>query len=243
MKPVANRLVFIFAALICAVSAAAQTLSVENTDPHYTEIGFFDIHLCNWPDRPPFYMALFSSTQYQNIVGVRVYLPDGKPLGELDMTRYRTVALPGKPEKHVFIAHLPLPDKATDGWFSATVNTRDGREISAKDYVVHTLLHIARETVPANEHEVPYPPHELTWTSVPGAIHYTVTLRDVWDDNREILASEVVPAPGIPVPPGLLRKGGRYDWVIHARDSNGGLLLGDFNHGSVSAPQIFSVAP
>lgn len=242
MKPDAKPLVFIFAALFCTESAAAQTLSVENTDPHYTEIGFFDIHLCNWPDRPPFYMALFSSTQYQNIVGVRVYLPDGKPLGELDMTRYRTVALPGKPEKRVFITHLPLRDKATDGWFSATVNTRDGREISAKDYVVHTLLPIVRETVPANEHEVPYPPHELTWTPVLGATHYTVTLRDVWDDNREILTSEVVTAPRIPVPPGLLRKGGRYAWVIHARDSNSGLLLGDFNHGSLSAPQIFSIA-
>ncbi len=242
MKPDANRLVFIFAALLCAVSAAAQTLSAENTDPHYTEIGFFDIHLCNWPDRPPFYMALFSSPQYQNIVGVRVYLPDGKPLGELDMTHYRTVSLPGKPEKRVFITHLPLPKKATDGWFSATVKTRDGREISAKDYVVHTLLPIVRETTPADGRELPTPPAELTWTPVPGATHYQVTLRDVWDDNREILTSEVVTAPRIPVPPGLLRRGGRYAWVTHARDSNGGLLLGDFNHGSLSAPQIFSIA-
>lgn len=241
MKPDANRLVFIFAALLCAVSAAAQTLSVENTDPHYTEIGFFDIHLCNWPDRPPFYMALFSSTQHQNIVGVRVYLPDGKPLAELDMTRYRTVALPGKPEKRVFITHLPIRDKTTDGWFRATVKTRDGREISAKDYVVHTLLPIVRETTPVDGSELPTPPTELIWTPVPGAIYYAVTLRDVWDDNREIWTSEVVTTPRIPVPPGLLRKGGRYAWVIHARDSNGGLLLGDFNHGSLSAPQIFSI--
>jgi len=44
------------------------------------------------------------------------------------------------------------------------------------------------------------------------------------------------------MPPGLLRHGGRYAWVIHARDSNGGVLLGDFNHGSLNAPQTFSVA-
>lgn len=241
MKHGAELLVFIFAALLGAVSAAAQTLSVESADPHYTEVGFFDMHLCNWPDRPPFYMVVFSSTQYRNIAGMRVYSPDGKPLGELNMTRYRTVALDGKPEKRIFITHLPLPDKTTDGWFHATVKTREGREIPARDYVVHTLLPIVRETVPTDGREIPRPPAELAWTAVPGATHYKVTLRDVWNDNREILASEVVTGTRIPMPPGLLRQGGQYAWVIHARDSNGGLLLGDFNHGSLSAPQTFSI--
>lgn len=242
MKPNTRRWALFFAALFFIMNAAAQTLGIENTDPHYTEVGFFDIHLCNWPDRPPFYMAVFSSTQYRNIVGVRVYFPDGKPLGELDMTRYQTVTTSGKPDKRIFITHLPLPDKTIDGWFRATVKTRDGREIPAKDYVVHTLLPIVRETVPADGREAPYPPIELSWTPVPGATHYKVTLRDLWDDDREILASEVLAVPRISMPPGLLRRGGQYAWVIHARDSNGSLLLGDFNHGSLSAPQTFSIA-
>lgn len=242
MKQNGKRLIFIFATLVCALSVSAQTPSVENTDPHYTELGFFDIHLCNWPDRPPFYMALLSSAQYQNITGVRVYLPDGKPAGELDMTRYRTIALPGKPEKRVFITHLPLASEAADGWFRAMVKTRDGREISSKDYVVHTLLPIVREAAPAGGLELPHPPAEFTWSPVPGATHYQVTLRDEWDDNRVIFTSALVTEAKLSMPPGLLRQGGRYAWVIHARDSNGGVLLGDFNHGSLSAPQIFSVA-
>jgi len=242
MKQDSKRSVFISASLLCALSASAQTSSVENTDPHYTELGFFDIHLCNWPDRPPFYMALFSSAQYQNIAGVRVYLPDGKPAGELDMTRYLTITHPGKPEKRVFIAHLPLSNEATDGWFRATVKTRDGREMSAKDYVVNTLMPIVREVAPAGGREVLQPPAELTWSAVPGATHYQVTLRDEWDDDRVIFTSALVTVAKVTLPPGLLRHGGRYAWVIHARDSNGGVLLGDFNHGSLSAPQTFSVA-
>ena len=242
MKQNGKRPVFTFLALLCALSASAQTPSVENTDPHYTELGFFDIHLCHWPDRSPFYMALFSSTQYPNIASVRVYFPDGKPLGELDLTRYRTIAPPGKAEKRVFITHLPLTSEAADGWFRATVKTRDGREIPAKDYVVHTLLPIVHEATPAGGRELPHPPAEFTWTAVPGATHYQVTLRDEWDDGRVIFTSKLVTEAKLSMPPGLLQQGGRYAWVIHARDSNGGVLLGDFNHGSLSAPQIFSVA-
>lgn len=242
MKQAGKRPVFIFAALLCALSASAQTPSVENTDPHYTELGFFDIHLCNWPDRPPFYMALFSSMQYPNIASVRIYSPNGKPVGELDMTRYRTIAPPGKPEKRVFITHLPLPTETTDGWFNATIKTRDGREISAKDYVVHTLLPIAREAAPTGGREVPRPPAELTWLPVPDAMYYQITLRDEWDDNRVIYTSALLTEARLSMPPGLLQQGGRYAWVIHSRDSNGDVLLGDFNHGSISAPQTFSVA-
>jgi len=242
MKQVGKRSAFIFVALLCALSASAQTPSGENIDPHYTELGFFDIHVCNWPGRPPFYMALFSSAQYLNIAGVRVYSPDGKPIGELDMARYRTFTPSGKPEKRVFITHLPLSNEASDGWFSATIKTRDGREISAKDYVVHTLMPIAREATPTGGREVPHPPAELTWTPVPGATHYQITLRDEWDENRVIFTSALVTEARLSMPPGLLQQGGRYAWVIHARDSNGGVLLGDFNHGSLSSPQIFSVA-
>ncbi|WP_413439273.1 hypothetical protein ACFDAU_07040 [Sulfuriferula sp. GW1] len=233
---------YIFTALFFALSALAQTPNAENTDPHYTELGFFDVHLCNWPDRPPFYMALFSTVQYQNISGVRVYFPDGKLAGELDMTRYRTINRPGKPEKHVFITHLPLSNQATDGWFSAIITTLDGREMTAKDYVVHTLMPIIHDAAPAGGRELSSPPIQLTWSPAPGATHYQVTLRDEWNNNRVIYTSALVTEPRISMPPGLLQQGGRYSWVIHARDSNGNVLLGDFNHGSMSAPQTFSIA-
>lgn len=241
MKQFWQRITFL-AALLCALSVAAKAPVVENSDPHYTVIGFFDIHVCNWPDRPPFYMALFSTAQYQNIASVRIYFPNGKPAGELDMKRYRIITPPGKPEKHVFISQLPLSNEATDGWFRATIKTRDGREISAKDYVVHTLMPIVHETTPTTGQEVAHPPTELSWSPVTGATHYQITLRDEWDDRRVIFTSAFMTEAKVTLPSGLLQQGGRYTWVIHARDSNGSILLGDFNHGSLSAPQKFTVA-
>jgi hypothetical protein len=44
------------------------------------------------------------------------------------------------------------------------------------------------------------------------------------------------------LPPGLLEKGGYYSWIIHARDTNAHILLGDFNHGSMNTPVTFAVA-
>lgn len=240
MKKFCKKIVFL-TALLCALSASAQTPNVEKSDPHYTKIGFFDVHLCNWPDRPPFYMALFSSARYQDITTVHVFFPNGKLAGDLDMNRYLTVVSPGKPEKHVFITQLPLSNEATDGWFSATITTQDGQEFSAKDYVVHTLMAFVHETKPTSGQEVARPPAELSWSPSAGATHYQITLRDEWDDGRVIFISPLVTESKVTMPPGLLKQGGRYNWVIHARDSNGSILLGDFNHGSLSAPQTFSV--
>ena len=53
-------------------------------DPHYTEVGFFDIHVCNWPDRPPFIMALFSTLDFENITKVSVHTPSGDLLGDFN---------------------------------------------------------------------------------------------------------------------------------------------------------------
>lgn len=228
--------------LICTLSASAQTLNLKDSDSHYTKIGFFDVHICNWPDRPPFYMALFSSTQFQNITSVDVYFPNGKLAGNLDMERYRTDITPGKPEKRVFITQLPLSNESSDGWFKATIKTRNGQEFLAQDYVVHTIMAIVHDTDPTSGQELGQPPTELIWLPVLGATHYQITLRDEWDDGRIIFTSPLVTEARVTMPPGLLKQGGRYNWVIHARDSNGSILLGDFNHGSLSAPQTFSVA-
>ena len=44
------------------------------------------------------------------------------------------------------------------------------------------------------------------------------------------------------LPRGLIRPGGWYKWRIHARDVNGNILLGDFNHGALSPWFEFAVA-
>jgi hypothetical protein len=40
---------------------------------------------------------------------------------------------------------------------------------------------------------------------------------------------------------GVLQSGGVYVWRIHARDSDGNVLLGNFNHGSLSPEMRFTV--
>lgn len=45
----------------------------------------------------------------------------------------------------------------------------------------------------------------------------------------------LVPAPGV------LQSGAVYVWRIHARDSDGNVLLGDFNHGPFSPEMRFTV--
>ena len=45
------------------------------------------------------------------------------------------------------------------------------------------------------------------------------------------------------LPAGLLEKGGYYSWIVHARDLNEHFMLGDFNHGSLSATVNFSIGP
>jgi hypothetical protein len=57
----------------------------RNDDPHYTDSGFFDMHVCNWPDRAIFFMVLFSSIRYDTIRAVDVFTPRGKPLTSLDL--------------------------------------------------------------------------------------------------------------------------------------------------------------
>ena len=70
----------------------AETPSAAGTahsnDPHYTAAGFFDIHVCNWPDRELFFMPLFSTTRYSEITAIEVRHPDGKRLTALDLGNF-----------------------------------------------------------------------------------------------------------------------------------------------------------
>lgn len=233
-----------FAAAILLLGSTAIGEGIPQllqADPHYTPAGFFDIHVCNWPDRAPFYMALFSGTHFDQLAAVSVYDPGGTFVGALNMQRYRIVGKKGDPEKRVFITHFPVPAHTRDGWFSGAIRMRDGREYVARDFVVHALLPSASDLVPSGESELAGIPAEFRWAAVPGATNYMVTIRDEWQGEDTIFTSALLTEPRLRLPVGLLQGGGSYQWVVHARDINGSELLGDFNHGSLSKPARFSI--
>jgi hypothetical protein len=213
---------------------------IEN-DPHRNEMGFFDIHVCNWPDRPVFFKTLFSSTKYDDIQSMEMFHPDGTRLGDLDLRHFMKIDKKGKPYKRVFMKDIPVPENSTDGWYTITVTSKSGKQYTAKDYVVMTRL--PRPTgmnPPDGAEDVPMPT-ELTWDPVPGAKHYQVYIRDAFE-NKMILSSKLLNEPRIKIKPGLFEPGGVYSWSIHSRDVNENVILGDFNIGSLSDKSIFSIA-
>jgi len=219
-----------------------QTVCAENEgDPHYTPAGFFDAHVCNWPENPRFLMALFSTPRFDEVAKVSVFTPDGKLVGDLDLTRFRAFKTQSGQAKRAFIAHLGLPEKAVDGWYRTEVRLKDGSRFEARDYVIHHFMPFPTGTHPApNASDVPAST-ELHWDSIPGARYYEVFVRDDWAAGTESTASGLLTAPRFVPPKGLLQPGGEYVWRIHARDSDGNVLLGDFNHGSLSPEMRFTV--
>lgn len=85
------------------------------------------------------------------------------------------------------------------------------------------------------------PPEKLSWQAVSGAAFYQVFIRDQWDNNNLVYTSVLLVEPELALPENLIEPGGLYTWTIHARDTNEDLMLGDFNHGSISKPAAFSV--
>ncbi len=209
-------------------------------DPHYTPAGFFDAHVCNWPEEPRFLMALFSTPRFDEIAKVAVFAPDGRPVGNLDLNRFRSFKTKLGQAKRAFIAHLGLPEKPVDGWYRAEVTLKDGSQIEARDYVIHHFMAHPTGTLPApGATGVPIST-ELRWNPIPGAKYYEVFLRDDWA-GTEAFASGLLTEPRFAPPRGLLQPGGEYVWRIHARDGDGNVLLGDFNHGSLSPEMSFAV--
>lgn len=205
-------------------------------DPHYTAAGFFDIHVCNWPDEPRFLMALFATARFDEVAKVTVFAPDGAYVGDLDMARFRSFTSPTGQPKRAFIAHLGVPPKMVDGWYRADIVLKDGSRLEAKDYVIHQFMAQPTGTLPAPDAtDVPVST-ELRWNPIPGAKYYEVFVRNDWAWG-EPFASGTLTEPRFLPPPGLLKPGESYVWRIHARDSDGNVLLGDFNHGSLS-PEI-----
>jgi hypothetical protein len=232
--------------LITSIVTASSIPTKSNTsqhanDTHYTDVGFFDIHVCNWPDRKLFFMPLFSTTHYPEVADIKVYYPDGKLLTSMDLARFKLVKIKGKPEKHVIMKQVDVPDGAVNGWYSATVSMTDGTKVTAKDYVIVSRL--PRPSIiypPDGAEQIPIP-GKLTWSGVKKG-YYKVYIRDVWDDGKLIYTSKLLSKPELAIPSSLLQPGGLYSWKVNARDVNEDILLGDFNKGSMSIDASFSIA-
>lgn len=227
--------------LILATSCLCETVYAANEgDLHYTPAGFFDAHVCNWPEKPRFLMALFSTPRFDEVAKVSVFAPNGKHVGDLDLTKFRAFKTRSGQAKRAFIAHFDLPEKAVDGWYRAEINLKDGSRTEARDYVIHQTMDQPTGTRPApGASNVPVST-ELSWNPIPGARFYEVFVKDVWAGN-ETTGSGLLTEPHFVPPKGLLQPGGDYMWRIHARDSDGNVLLGDFNHGSLSSEMSFTV--
>jgi len=212
-------------------------------DPHYTEAGFFDIHVCHWPDQPVFYMGLFSTARSDEVSDIEISDPDGLALGKLDLAKYRLILAKGKPPRRVFISHLELPPAPKNGWYQARVTLKDGTTSVARDYVVIGSMPLPGGFQPADQAELPELPAELRWKPVPGAKFYQVFVKDMWGDGQTIFTSKLLGEPRLTLPPGLLQRGGAYSWRVHARDIDEDATLGDFNQGTLGREVGFSVAP
>ena len=234
--------------LFCVLTATASETSIpaatssKDEDPHYTPAGFFDLHVCNWPDRKLFFMPLFSTTRYNEIDKIDVQYPDGQIITSLDLDNFMAVKRKNKPEKRVFMSQVNVPEGAVDGWYLVTVTLSDGTQITAKDYVIISSLDRVSEFNPPDGAEDVPVPKKLSWTPVKDANHYQVFIRDKWNEDKLIHSSKVLDKPEFVVPAGLLEPDGLYSWKVHARDINEDPVLGDFNKGSMSRAATFSTS-
>ena len=232
--------------LLCVLavtpSARADAPAAVGADPHYTAAGFFDMHVCNWADRPMFFLLVFSTERFAEVKSVDVIRPDGQLLTSMDLNHYWIAKRKNKPEKRAFMKELPLPPDAMEGWYSAQIVLRNGERDVAKDYVVlYTMLPATGLTPPNGANNVAVP-SALKWDPVPGAKYYKVYIRDLWDEAKLIYESKLLTEPRLDLPPGLIKPGGVYAWRVHARDVDQNVLLGDFNHGSFTNEYKFSTA-
>ena len=228
---------------MCFISSALadDVIPAPPGDPHYTEVGFFDIHVCNWPNRPLFFLALFSSYEHKDLAKVEIFTPDGASIGELDFNKYRTIEKKGKPLKKVFIKHLEIPKNSGDGWYYSLATMNNGKTYRGEDFVVMRDMQRASNVVPKPGAEDIRLPKKLKWDAIPGAKHYRIFIKDLWE-GKLIHSSKILSDPEFNVPKGLLQPGGYYSWRIHARDVNENVILGDFNHGSLTDPMEFALA-
>jgi len=85
-------------------------------------------------------------------------------------------------------------------------------------------------------------PAALRRDPIPGAKYYQLSISDMYDENRLILASKLLTELVLVLPYDLLKSVGFYSWKIRARDDKSGITLGNFNNGSNTTWMEFSVA-
>lgn len=243
-----NKFTLRFALVIQLVVMASMTMATSaddgrilDHDPHYIDAGFFDMHICNWPERPRFFKILFSTEKFDEISTMEVFDPAGSLLVALNNKRYMLLKRKKLPEKRVYMADLDVPVTATSGWYSIKVTTREGKEYHARDYVPLTRINRVVDVSPPSNEDAVQLPVTLSWKKVPGAYYYKVYLRDVWN-NQLLFESKLLHDSKVKIPAGKLQPGGYYSWAVHARDVNGHILLGDFHMGSMSKKLYFTVA-
>lgn len=241
---IARAITLMLALLSAAACSNLQSgpLASSSADPHVTPVGFFDLHVCHWPNRPVFYKAVFSSIHFDRLRDIRVYTPDGTLLTQFNLEHYRTVTRPREPEKRVYLVDTPVPDGAADGWYTAVARTVDGRAFHFRDWLeIRTLPQAVDGMTPSQGSVLESIPTELSWSPVPGAKHYLVYIHDRWEVDRQIYKSPLLTEPRATLPPGILHAGGSYTWRINARDQEPGPVYGDFNHGSMTPFVWFTI--
>lgn len=210
-------------------------------DPHETAVGYFDLHICNWPDRPPFVVALFATADRAKVRRVEVLRPDGRRLGEVRLTTFESRIDEHGRERRAYKTFLPLPKDAPAGWYRARVTLRDGTVLQARDFLQVKILPQAQIVQPANGQDNLSRVPELRWRPVPGASHYRVFIKDAWADE-EVFKSDLLTEPRLRLPPGVLRSNGSYVWRVHARSVGDEAKWGEFNHGSLNTEASFALA-
>lgn len=219
----------IFALSLFACLSLSGAVSAEAAAPndfHDTAFGTFDMHVCNWPERAPFLVAVFATHRPQDVARIEVLRPDGRPLGDIRLERFELRAHPNHGERRVFKTHLPLEKGAVTGWYRARVHAHDGRVVEARDYVDIKIMPQVRALQRRTS--------ELRWQPLPGATHYRVIVKDPWQDKKVVYKSDLLREPRLQLPLDSLEPNGDYIWQVHARDTARAVKWGEFNHGSLS---------
>lgn len=239
MKKSANLFLYLISLLTYNNAAAIESTEFDE-DPHYNSVGFFDMHICNWPDRPHFFKVLFSSDKFKQIESMRVSTPENQPLVTLDHSKFRIIKRNNKPDKRVYMLDIDVPQHASTGWYTIDVTTDSGEIFQAKDYVIMSKLQRVSQMQPSGDETIENAALTLKWIPVAGSQYYQIYLRDEWT-GKLIYSSKLLDTPYITIPEGKIQQGGYYSWSVHARDTNEHVLLGDFHMGSISKKAFFTV--
>lgn len=140
-----------------------------------------------------------------------------------------------------YFLNIDVPESASNGWYKIDVKTDDGRTYQVSDFVVMTRLEQVSQMQPSSDSEEFSLPITLKWEPVVGSRYYQVFVRDAWT-GKLVYQSKLISDHEIKIPDSKLEPGGYYSWVVHSRDTNEHVLLGDFHMGSLSKASFFTVA-